>query len=120
MPLFGLDAEVITDDFTRRIVVTVLVAAVTSAATFVFTWGWARRRALRQWHSQDFLDRIIVSLNIFADGFLKIRTVLERSLDEVFLNRVAVQKVQEAARATAVDKPVMPVPKEDRWFLLNF
>ena len=25
-----------------------------------------------------------------------------------------------AARATTVDKPVMPIAKEDRWFLLNF
>jgi hypothetical protein len=118
--LFALDTGAVTDDFWRRIIVTVLVAAITSTATFFFTWWWARRRAMQQWHSKEFLDRIIVSLNIFADGFLKIRTVLERSLDEVFLNRVAVDKVLTAARATAVDKPVMPVPKEDRWFLLNF
>src|SRR5436190_2056386 len=78
------------------------------------------RRAQRQWSSKEFLDRIIVSLNIFADGYLKIRTVLERSLDEVFLNRVAVAKVTAAARATTIDKPVMVIPKEDRWFLLNF
>jgi hypothetical protein len=120
MVLFGLDAGDVTDDFTRRIIVTVLVAAVTSTATFFFTWWWARRRAMKQWLSKEFLDRIIVSINIFADGYLKIRTVLERSLDEVFLNRVAVQKVLAAARATSVEKPVMPVPKEDRWFLLNF
>jgi hypothetical protein len=120
MVLFGVDTAAVTDDFTRRIIVTVLVAVVTSAATFLFTWWWARRRAMRQWTSKEFLDRIIVSLNIFADGFLKIRTVLERSLDEVFLNRVAVDKVLTAARATTVDKPVMPVPKDDRWFVLNF
>ena len=45
---------------------------------------------------------------------------MERSLDEVFLNRVAVQKVWAAARATTVANPVMPIAKEDRWFLLNF
>jgi hypothetical protein len=120
MPLFALDAGAVTDDFWRRIIVTVLVAVVTSTATFFFTWWWARRRALKQWSTKEFLDRIIVSLNIFADGYLKIRTVLERSLDEVFLNRVAVGKVLDAARATTVDRPVMPIPKEDRWFLLNF
>jgi hypothetical protein len=38
----------------------------------------------------------------------------------VFLNRLAVQKVLAAARATTVDRPVMPIAKEDRWFLLNF
>lgn len=120
MTIFALDGDKLGGDVTQRIVTTVVVAVITSTATFFFTWWWARRRAQRQWHSKEFLDRIIVSLNIFADGYLKIRTVLERSLDEVFLNRVAVQKVEEAARATTVDKPVMPIPKEDRWFLLNF
>lgn len=120
MILFGLDGAEIQDDYTKRIIVTVLVAVTTSAATFLFTWWWARRRAYRQWTSKEFLDRVIVSLNIFADGFLKIRTVLERSLDEVFLNRVAVDKVLAAARAAAVDRPVLVLPKEDRWFILNF
>ncbi|MBY0457873.1 MAG: hypothetical protein K2V38_11085 [Gemmataceae bacterium] len=120
MILFGLDGNQITSDYTQRVVVTVLVAATTSGATFVFTWWWARRRAARQWHAKEFLDRIIVSLNIFSDGGLKIRTVMERSLDEIFLNPVAVQKVLTAARATTVENPMMPIPKEDRWFLLNF
>jgi hypothetical protein len=31
-----------------------------------------------------------------------------------------VDKVEAAARATTADKPVMPIPKDDRWFLLNF
>jgi hypothetical protein len=120
MVLFGLDGGQVQDEYTKRIVVTVLVAASTSGVTFIATWWWARRRAHRQWYAKEFLDRIIVSLNIFADGHLKIRTVLERSLDEIFLNRLAVAKVLAAARATTVDNPVMPIAKEDRWFLLNF
>jgi hypothetical protein len=117
MPLFAEDAST---EFTKRIVVTVLVAAVTSTATFFVGRWWGRYKANRQWAAKEFLDRIIVSLNIFADGFLKIRTVLERSLDEVFLNRVAVEKVSAAARAATVERPVLVVPKEDRWFVLNF
>lgn len=120
MILFAQNVDEIQAEYVKRIIITVLVAATTSAATFLFTWWWARRRAYRQWHAKEFLDRIIVSLNIFADGFLKIRTVMEKSLDEIFLNKVAIAKVNAAARATAVDKPVMPIPKEDRWFLLNF
>ncbi|MBN9122300.1 MAG: hypothetical protein J0I06_24700 [Planctomycetes bacterium] len=120
MVLFGLDPGQVQDEYTKRVVVTILVAASTSGVTFVATWWWARRRARRQWFAKEFLDRIIVSLNIFTDGHLKIRTVLERSLDEIFLNRLAVAKVWAAARATTVDNPVMPIAKEDRWFLLNF
>ncbi|MBP3958481.1 hypothetical protein J8F10_24805 [Gemmata sp. G18] len=120
MFLFGLDTDQVSAEYTKRVVVTILVAATTSGATFAFTWWWARRQATRQWYAKEFLDRIIVSLNIFADGALKIRTVLERSLDEIFLNKLAVAKVWAAARATTTDNPVMPIAKEDRWFLLNF
>ena len=118
--LLALDGDKVSADYTQRVVVTILVAATTSGATFVFTWWWARRQAARQWRAKEFLDRVIVSLNIFADGGLKIRTVMERSLAEVFLNKLAVAKVWAAARATTVDNPVMPIAKEDRWFLLNF
>ncbi len=120
MFLLGLNEAEVSAEYTKRIVVTVLVAVTTSGATFVFTWWWARRQASQQWYAKEFLDRIIVSLNIFADGALKIRTVMERSLDEIFLNKLAVAKVWAAARATTLDNPLMPVAKEDRWFLLNF
>jgi hypothetical protein len=120
MFLFGLDGIDVSAEYTKRVVVTVLVAATTSGATFAFTWWWARRRARRQWAAKEFLDRIIVSLNAFSDGGLKIRTVMEKSLDEIFLNTLAVAKVLAAARATTPDNPVMPIDKADRWFLLNF
>jgi hypothetical protein len=120
MILFAQTGGEISSEFTRRIVVTVLVAAVTSTATFFAGRWYGRYKANRQWQKKEFLDRVIVSLNIFADGFLKIRTVMERSLSEIFLNKVAIAKVWAAARATTVDRPVMPIAKEDRWFLLNF
>ena len=122
MFLFGLelDGVEIGGEVTKRIVITVIVAAITSTATFFVGRWWGRYKARRQWHSKEFLDRIIISLNIFADGYLKIRTVLERSLDEVFLNRLAIEKVAAAARATTVENPIMPIAKADRWFLLNF
>lgn len=120
--LFGLDVngEEVGNEVTKRVLVTVLVAAITSTATFFAGRWWGRYKAGRQWRSKEFLDRIIVSLNIFADGALKIRTVLERSVEEVFLNRLAVDKVEAAARATTAENPIMPIPKADRWYLLNF
>lgn len=61
-----------------------------------------------------------MSLNLFADGGLRIRTVLERSLDEVFLNRVAIDKVEAAAKQCTATTPLLPIPKADRWYILNF
>ena len=88
MSLFGFSGDEVSDEYIKRIVVTILVAATTSTATFFAGRWWGRYRAGKQWAAKEFLDRIIVSLNIFADGYLKIRTVLERSVEEVFLNRL--------------------------------
>ncbi len=123
LTLFGLpdvNPDEVGGEVTKRIIVTVVVAAITSTATFFAGRWWGRYKASRQWHAKEFLDRVIVSLNIFADGFLKIRTVMERSVEEVFLNRLAISKVEAAARATTPGSPIMPIPKPDRWYLLNF
>lgn len=120
MLLSNIPGEEVSSEVIKRIIITVVVAAITSTATFFAGRWWGRYKAGRQWAAKEFLDRVIVSLNIFSDGYLKIRTVMEKSVHEVFLNRVAVEKVEAAARATTIDRPVMPIPKEDRWFLLNF
>ena len=115
-----VDATDVGSDVFKRTLITILVAAITSTATFFAGRWWGRYKASRQWHSKEFLDRIIVSLNIFADGYLKIRTVLERSVEEVFLNRLAIDKVGAACRKTTLENPIMPIEQGDRWFLLNF
>jgi hypothetical protein len=120
--LFGLNVngQQVGDDILHRTLVTVLVAGITSTLTFFAGRWWGRYKAGRQWHRKEFLDRLTVSLNIFADGYLKIRTVMERSLEEVFLNRLAIDKVEAAAKKTTVDNPRLPIEKADRWYLLNF
>jgi hypothetical protein len=110
----------ITQDTARKVATTVIVAAITSAASFLFGRYYGRYRARRDWEKKEFLDRVTLSLNIFADGFLKIRTIMERSLSEVFLNQHAVEQVLAAAKRTTVADPILPIPKADRWYLLNF
>ena len=62
--------------------------------------------ARREWESKEFLNRVIISLNIFSDGTLKIRTVLERSIEEVFLNPIAIEKIQAAVKLCTPDSPI--------------
>jgi hypothetical protein len=118
--LFADALDDIASDSGKKIITTIIVAAITSVASFVVGRYWGRWRAHREWSRKEFLGRVIVSLNIFADGFLKIRTVMEKSLEEVFLNQIAVEKVLEAARKCTPDNPIMPIAKDDRWYLLNF
>ncbi|MFO0938861.1 MAG: hypothetical protein U0798_20340 [Gemmataceae bacterium] len=57
---------------------------------------------------------------MFHDDYLKIRTVMERDLAHVFLNPIAIDKVKAASKQTTLENPILPIAKEDRWFILNF
>lgn len=104
----------------RRALSAVVVFFCTSVASFIVGRWWGRYQARKQWQHKQFLGRVTVSLNTLADGWLKIRTIFERSLEEVFLNPVAVAKVRAASLRTTPDSPLLPIAPEDRWFLLNF
>ncbi|MCU0702642.1 MAG: hypothetical protein MUF18_01470 [Fimbriiglobus sp.] len=110
----------IASDSAQKIIVTVVVSAVTTVAAFLFGRYWGRYKAQKIWDSKEFFDRVIISMNIFADGYLKIRTVMERSIQEVFLNRIAIDMVEKASKACTVDQPLLLIPKADRWYVLNF
>lgn len=104
----------------KRVASSVLIFFATSVLSFVVGRWWGKHQAKKQWRSKQFLGRIIVSLNSLTDGWLKIRTIFERSLEEVFLNPVAIDKVRAASLRTTADNPLLPIAKEDRWYLLNF
>jgi hypothetical protein len=110
----------IANDSGKKVVVGAIVAVVSAVTSFLIGRYWGRYKAHREWSRKEFLNRIIVSLNIFAEDKLKIRTVMERSLEEVFLNQIAVEKILAAAKSCTPDKPILPIPPADRWYLLNF
>lgn len=82
------------------------------------TW-WGRRRARREWERKRFLNRLNFSLNTLRDGKLEIRTLAEMNCRDVFLNDYAAERVQIAAERTTKQNPLVPLEKEERWFLLN-
>lgn len=120
LPFAEIEANKVADDAGHRILVSAIVTVVTGVASFLIGRYWGRYKAHREWHRKEFLNRVIVSLNIFADESLKIRTVLERSLEEVFLNQIAVEKVLAAAKKCTPENPILPIAPSDRWYLLNF
>lgn len=93
----------------------VAVGAVLMAVGWVVGWYRARVR----WQKKEFFGRINVSLNSVTDGKLRIRTIMEKSCEEVFLNQVAVRSIIDASQNTQPDAPVIPLPKDDYWFYLN-
>ena len=89
-------------------------AAFTAAGLLIGRW-----RAAQSWKKREFFDRLNVSLNSLHGGKLLIRTVLEKTCEEILLNRVAVERLSKLAQQTTKENPIIPIPKEDRWFYLN-
>lgn len=83
--------------------------------------GWlvGKRRARAEWRNKEFLNRLNFSLNSLRDGRLLIRTLIEETCDEVFLNSVAVDAVAAAAKRTTEKDPLLPLDKDDYWYYLN-
>jgi hypothetical protein len=98
----------------------IVVFFLTTVASFLFGRWYGRYRARKQWESREFLGRLLVSLNIFQEGFLKVRTILERNLDDVFINPEAARKVRAAALLTTPDNPILPLAPVDSRFLRIF
>ena len=95
------------------------VKFVTAGLFMAVGWFFGKRRARAEWHKKEFLGRLNVSLNMIRDGKLLLRTMLEKSCEEIFLNQVAVTAVLEAARHTTAEDPLLPLPKDDYWYYLN-
>src|SRR5262245_24229491 len=98
-------------EFLQRFGVSIAMLVVSTVASFVFGRWWGTYRARREWEQKHFLDRINISLNLFSEGRLKIRTLFERSVDEVFQNKIAVEKIRAACRKTTADNPMLPIGK---------
>lgn len=88
---------------------------------FIMAVGWffGWRRARVSWKEKEFLDRLNVSLNSIDGGTLLIRTILEKSCKDVFLNDVAVAAIRDASENTSEDAPTLPLPESEYWYYLN-
>lgn len=92
---------------------------VTAGLFMAVGWYFGKRRAQSEWARKEFLDRINVSLTSIDNGLLKIRTIIEKSCQDVFLNSVAAETINAAARKTTEENPVLPLAEDDYWYFLN-
>jgi len=96
-----------------------LVKAILPLLTLVLGWYGRKYLDYFKWRRRQFLSRLNVSLNTVEDGTLKIRTVFEKSLDEIFLNTYATGIVAAAGEKTTPDDPIVPLPESETWHILN-
>jgi hypothetical protein len=81
-----------------------------NTAALVLTWlgigiVYLRRRA--QWQRKQFLARVNFSLDYLSGDTLAMRTLLETTASEVWLNEYGVGHVNAAARCASVDQPFL-------------
>ncbi|MDB5387822.1 MAG: hypothetical protein JWM11_3468 [Planctomycetaceae bacterium] len=97
----------------------------TGLALMVLGWYFGKRKAHADWQKHEFLHRLNISLNLLLPSadkqsqLLQIRTVLEKSCEDIFLNSVASDAAEKAARKTTAENPILPLPKQDYWYYLN-
>lgn len=89
------------------------------AGSVIVVGAWAWYRARSAWKRREYLDRLNFSLNSFDGKTLRIRTLLEESLESIMLNRIAVGMVRKAAYQARIEDPVLHFEKDDAWFILN-
>ncbi len=87
--------------------------------SMAFGWFLGVWRSRSKWAKKEFLDRLNISLNIFRDGDLLIRTVSEKACDEVFLSKLATDRLKRAANGTTAENPLLELEKDDYWYYLN-
>jgi hypothetical protein len=92
-----------------------------STAGLILTWlgiaavYWRKRS---EWQRKQFTNQVNFSLNYVVDNQLKLRTLLETSVQEVWLNDYGVKKVLAAAeRTTAVQPFIVLADVEDMAFI---
>ena len=94
----------------------VALLALVALAAAVFAW-WRARLA---WKKRRFLHRVNFSLNYVQDNALRFRTLRESDIHDVLLNNDhAVDLVTKAAARTTLDEPVLELPREEAWVVLN-
>jgi len=82
-------------------------------------WYWGRRRQTTTWKKREFFDRLNISLNTIENGHLRIRTLVEKHLDEIFLNSAARALVLEQAQKTVPEDSIIPMEEDEYWYCLN-
>lgn len=93
--------------------------ATVSAGLVGSGWVVGVWRARRQWAQKTFFEHINISLNMFHDGKLLIRTLAEKPLAQVFPNAVAIANILQAIKKTTETNPIAPLSEQDFWPVLN-
>lgn len=86
-------------------------------------WLWGRWRTLRTWKKKEFKNRVVLALNTLTkEGSqykLSLRTIFEKDILDVLQNVSMVEAVNDAISKKDPCNPMIPLPKDCSWYILN-
>lgn len=91
----------------------------TGAILMAVGWYFGNRKARHNWRKREFFDRLNISLNTIRDGKLLIRTLVEKRVEDIYLNSAATAEIVQAAQKTTPQDSTLPLPQADYWYYLN-
>lgn len=90
-----------------------------TVAGMVLAWLSGYIKARNEWERRQFFARLNISLNTIDGGKLLLRTLVEKSVGDILINPRAVAKLRAAAKLTTEEAPLIPLPKDEAWHMLN-
>ncbi len=89
-------------------------------------WFWGRWKSQKDWESKTFHSNIVLSLNMIGpsekEGYvasLKLRTIFENQLADMFPLPAMQSIIRRAIETTSEENPLMEFPEKDSWYVLN-
>lgn len=114
-------AILVTDVFAHiKQIPTPVVGVLSSIATLIANRWWRLYQARKRWRESDSVTRVNIGFNIFSEGKLKIRTIMERSIDEIIYNdHLKEHLLAAAARCTHEEPLITGIPAREHHFILQ-
>ncbi len=106
-------------DFLRTVFVDHWPSVVGAIATFVIGRWWGSFRASRELAEKEFRGRFNISLNSLNDNTLRIRTLRECNIADVWFNKAMQKRIRALADRTTPDDAILPFEDSERWLYLN-
>lgn len=98
-------------------------------AGILIGWLWGRWQANRSWKQKSFTRSVVLGLNAIENHLpseanpyvstLRLRTVFERPLEQLFPHLSMQSVVSTAMDQTTKEDPLLRFPQEDSWYILN-
>lgn len=118
--LYAVEININLNETIGRVLVGVILFGCTTVLSLLIGKWWGHYQAQKQLDALHFFDIVNVGFNLLNDGSLRIRTIFETNLDQIYRNKIQIETLKKLAKKTTADHPLIDIPADDAWYYLNF